>query len=50
VVVNNPSELIVIIPTLPAGTYKLEIVTQQSGSTLLKEPRTAAFEKVLTVS
>lgn len=49
VVVNNPSELIVIIPTLPAGTYKLEIVTQQSGSTLLKEPRTAAFEKVLTV-
>lgn len=50
VVVNNPSELIVIIPTLPAGTYKLEIVTQQSGSTSLKEPRTAAFEKVLTVS
>lgn len=49
VVVNNPPELIVIIPTLPAGTYKLEIVTQQSGSTLLKEPRTAAFEKVLTV-
>lgn len=49
VVVNNPSELIVIIPTLPAGTYKLEIVTQQSGSTLLKEPRTAAFEEVLTV-
>lgn len=49
VVVNNPSELIGIIPTLPAGTYKLEIVTQQSGSTLLKEPRTAAFEKVLTV-
>ncbi|MFC4688790.1 DNA-binding domain-containing protein [Epilithonimonas pallida] len=50
VVVNNPSELIVIIPTLPAGTYRLEIVTQQSGSTSLKEPRTAAFEKVLTVS
>lgn len=50
VVVNNPSELIVIIPTLPAGTYKLEIVTQQSGSTLLKDPRTATLEKVLTVS
>lgn len=49
VVVNNPSELIVIIPALPAGTYKLEVVTQQSGSTLLKEPRTAAFEKTLTV-
>lgn len=50
VVVNNPSELIVIIPTLPAGTYRLEIVTQQSGSTLLKDPRTATLEKVLTVS
>lgn len=50
VVVNNPSELIVIIPALSAGTYKLEIVTQQSGGTLLKEPRTATFEKVLTVA
>lgn len=50
VVVNNPSELIVIIPDLSAGTYKLEVVTQfTSNSIFLKEPRTAAFEKILTV-
>lgn len=49
VVVNNPSELIVIIPALPAGTYKLEVVTQYSASKLLKDPRTAEFDKVLTV-
>ncbi|MCX8525250.1 DUF4469 domain-containing protein [Chryseobacterium formosus] len=49
VVVNNPSELIVIIPALSAGTYKLEVVTQYSASKLLKDPRTAEFDKVLTV-
>jgi hypothetical protein len=50
IVVNNPSEVIVIIPSLKAGTYTLEIVTQYtSGNNLLKEPRTAAFEKTLTV-
>ena len=33
-----------------AGTYTLEIVTQfSSGTSLLKEPRTASFEKILTV-
>ena len=51
VVVNNPSELIVIIPALATGIYTLEVVTQYtSNSTLLKEPRTAAFDKSLTVS
>lgn len=50
VVVNNPSELIVIIPDLSAGTYKLEVVTQYAGGNLLKEPRTAEFDKILTVS
>ncbi len=50
IVINNPSEIIVIIPSLKAGVYTLEIVTQYtSGNNLLKEPRTAAFEKVLTV-
>ena len=49
VVVNNPSELIVIIPALSAGTYKLEVVTQYSSSKLLRDPRTAEFDKVLTV-
>jgi len=34
-----------IIPSLTAGTYKLEIVTQYAGGNLLKEPRTAEFKK-----
>ena len=50
VVVNNPSELIVIIPDLSAGTYKLEVVTQYAGGNLLKEPRTAEFDKTLAVN
>lgn len=49
-VTNNPSEIIVIIPDLAAGTYNLEVVTQFAGSsTLLKDPRTASFDKALTV-
>ena len=50
IVTNNPSELIVIIPDLIAGIYRLEVVTQYAGgSTTLKEPRTAAFIKELAV-
>lgn len=50
VVTNNPSELIIIIPQLTAGKYMLEVVTQfTTGSSLLKEPRTAVFDKILTV-
>ncbi len=48
-VINNPSELIIVIPDLSAGTYTLEVVTQFSGTQLLKEPRTAIFDKILTV-
>ena len=49
-VVNNPSELIVVIPSLPAGSYRLEVVTQFSGgSTLLNVPRTAQLDKILTI-
>jgi hypothetical protein len=48
-IVNNPAELIVQIPALAAGRYQLVIRTQYSGSALLKEPRTAVYEKVLTV-
>lgn len=49
-VINNPSELVVVIPALSAGTYKLEVVSQFSGgNVLLKEPRTAVFDKNLTV-
>ena len=49
-VTNNPSELIIIIPALPSGSYTLEVVTQFAVGSLLKEPRTASFDKVLTVS
>ncbi|MDR2684077.1 MAG: DUF4469 domain-containing protein [Prevotellaceae bacterium] len=52
IVTNNPSELIIVIPALPAGTYKLEIATQFGGNSkqLLKEPRTALFDKILTIA
>jgi hypothetical protein len=48
-VTNNPSELIIITPALPAGTYTLQVTSQFSGSSMLKEPRTAIFDKPLTV-
>jgi len=48
---NKPSELIVVIPGLGTGTYKVEIVTQYSGNSSkpLKEPRSTLFDKVLNV-
>jgi hypothetical protein len=50
IVVNNPSEVMIIIPQLIADTYKLEITTQFStGNHLLNEPRTAVFDKILEV-
>lgn len=50
IVINNPSELMIIIPALPAGTYQLEITTQYStGNKLLKEVRSAVFDRPLTV-
>jgi nucleoid DNA-binding protein len=49
--VNKPSELMVIIPSLVTGAYKLEIATQFSGNykTPLKEPRKAVFDNFLVV-
>jgi hypothetical protein len=50
IVVNNPSELIVQIPTLAAGRFQLTICTQFCGSAIpLKEPRMTVYEKILTV-
>ena len=49
IVNNNPSELIIVIPALTAGTYHLEVTTQFSGSAPLKEPRKCIFDKPLTV-
>ncbi|MDR3189525.1 MAG: DUF4469 domain-containing protein [Prevotellaceae bacterium] len=48
IVVNNLSEVIIVIPPLIADTYRLKITTQYS-SNLLKEARTAVFDKILTV-
>jgi hypothetical protein len=50
IVNNNPAELIIVIPVLAAGTYLLEVTSQFAGGGVnLKEPRTSAFDKVLTV-
>jgi hypothetical protein len=50
IVTNNPSELIIVIPDLQPGMYRLEIVTQYTtGGNVLKEPKTALFDRVLTV-
>lgn len=50
VVTNNPAELIIITPSMAAGTYALEVISQFSGTNvLLKEPRTATLDKPLTV-
>lgn len=50
IVTNNPSELVIVTPQLPAGTYWLEVTNQFSGKVDLKESRTTRFEKVLTVN
>jgi hypothetical protein len=47
--VNNPSELIILIPALPAGAYTIEIVTQYSSGKNLKQSRTTSFDRILTV-
>jgi hypothetical protein len=49
IVTNNPSELIVVTPDLEAGTYQVEVTTQFAVSSLLNEPRTVIFDKILTV-
>ncbi|SEM14983.1 protein of unknown function [Chryseobacterium taichungense] len=49
IVTNNPSEVMVVIPALAAGSYIIEVLTQYSGSQTLKESRTATLDKQLTV-
>jgi hypothetical protein len=49
--VNRGAELVGVIPPLPAGTYRLEVVTKYThGTTPLKEARTITTEPVLTVA
>lgn len=52
IVINTPAELVIVIPSLPSGQYKVAVTTQYSasGSMPLKEPRRAIFDKVLVVS
>jgi hypothetical protein len=51
IVTNNPSELIVVIPALAAGTYRIEVTTQfgSNSKTLLNESWTTVFDKLLSV-
>ncbi|MGL4909035.1 MAG: DNA-binding domain-containing protein [Bacteroidales bacterium] len=50
IVTNNPSDLVVVIPELPKGSYKLELCTQFSGGGKdLKDARTSIFNKILIV-
>ncbi len=49
IVTNDPSELVLVIPALITGAYKLQVTTRFSRGFLLKEPRTVVFDKVLTV-
>jgi hypothetical protein len=50
IVDNKPSELMIVVPQLEAGLYLVKVITQfSSGSALLKEPRTATFDKILNV-
>jgi len=50
IVTNNPSELIIVIPALAPGAYRVEVVTQFStGGAVLKEPKSALFDRTLTV-
>ena len=50
IVTNNPSELLIVTPALTAGSYKVQVTTQFTSNSLLKEPRTTIFEKSLTVA
>lgn len=49
IVTNNPSELIIVVPALPSGVYKLEVRTMYGGTRNLKDVRIAFFDKTLAV-
>jgi hypothetical protein len=47
---NDPKRLTLLVPSLPAGTYTLQVVTRFSnGSTLLNVARTIVYETPLIV-
>jgi hypothetical protein len=52
IVENVSAHLLIITPALAAGTYRLEVTTQftTTSGKVLKVPRTAAFDRLLTVA
>jgi hypothetical protein len=51
IVENLIAHILIVIPALVPGTYRLEVTTQfAGGGKLLKAPRTAAFDRLLTVA
>jgi hypothetical protein len=49
--VNNPSEIIAVIPKLNKGKWTIRLVTQYcSNNRTLKTPQIVTFDKVLTVA
>lgn len=51
VVINQNSQLVVVIPELQPGSYRLEHITQYAGSNIpLAEPRTSTFAPTLRVT
>jgi hypothetical protein len=51
IVENQNAHLLIVIPALAAGTYRLEVTTQYAGSAKpLKAPRTVTFDRLLTVA
>lgn len=46
---NKPSTVIAIIPILASGNHHIKLVTQYTGSNLLKTPKECIFQKTLVV-
>lgn len=46
---NSPKNLILLIPALQKGDYKIKVVTQYSSNTL-KTPKNILYDKTLTVA
>ena len=49
IIENKPSKIFAMIPALADGTYQIKIVTQFSGSNLLKTPKVFTYLKHLEV-
>lgn len=49
---NKPSKIIALLPALPAGSYRVKVVTQymSGGGKQLKAPKAFVFPKPLTVA